>query len=447
MVKTGGLLLLFIFLLVSAVLVQDSAAIGVNYGSMGNNLPSSSQVAAFLKQSTIIDRVKLFDTNPDVLRAFANTGIAVTVTVGNGDIPSLTNLPTALAWVASYITPFHPQTLINRIAVGNEIMATGDKSLISKLLPAMKTLHNALKLAGINDIQVSTPHSLGILSASEPPSIGRFRRGYDRVIFAPMLQFHRDTKSPFMINPYPYFGYSAKTLNYALFKPNQGIYDKFTRITYTNMFDAQLDAVHSAMKLLGYGDVDIVVAETGWPSAGDPNQLGVNIDSARSFNGGVIKHVTSGRGTPLMPGRKFETYIFSLFNENLKPGPIAERNFGLFQPDFTPVYDVGILRAGQNPSTNASTPVAGKKWCVPTADASDAALQANIDYVCSSGLDCKPIQAGGSCFDPNTVRSHSSYIMNAYYQANGLHDFDCDFSNTGLITTSDPSYGSCQYLS
>ncbi|KAJ4950323.1 hypothetical protein NE237_027155 [Protea cynaroides] len=95
----------------------------------------------------------------------------------------------------------------------------------------MKTLHNAFKLAGINDIQVSTPHSLGILSTSELPSISRFPRGYDRVIFTPMLQFLKDTNSPFMINPYPYFGYSTNTLNYALFKPNQGIYDKFTQAT------------------------------------------------------------------------------------------------------------------------------------------------------------------------------------------------------------------------
>ncbi|XP_042476734.1 glucan endo-1,3-beta-glucosidase-like [Macadamia integrifolia] len=450
MSKPCGLLLLFTFFLFASLLVHDSAAIGVNYGANGNNLPSPSQVASFLKQNTIIDRVKLFDANPDFLRAFANTGIAVTVTVGNGDIPSLTNLATARSWVASNISPFHPQTLINRIAVGNEIMATGDKSLIAKLLPAMKTLHKALTLAGFNDIQVSTPHSLGILSASEPPSTGRFRRGYDRVIFAPMLQYHRDTKSPFMVNPYPYFGYSANTLNYALFKTNRGIYDNATKITYTNMFEAQLDAVYSAMNRLGYGDVDIVVAETGWPSAGDPNQLGVNVDSAMSYNGGVIKHVTSGSGTPLMPKRKFETYIFSLFNENLKPGPTAERNFGLFQADFTPVYNVGILRNGQkgNGSASSAPPAAsGKKWCVPKAGASDSALQANINYVCSLGVDCKPIQAGGSCFDPNTVRSHASYAMNAFYQANGLHDFDCDFAQTGFITTADPSYGICQFVS
>ncbi|XP_058109654.1 glucan endo-1,3-beta-glucosidase-like isoform X2 [Magnolia sinica] len=320
-------------------------SIGVNYGTLADNLPPPSQVASFLKQYTNIDRIKLFNVDPTILRAFANTNIAVTVTVGNGDIPALARLPAAQSWITTNISPFYPATNISYIAVGNEIIATADKNLIAHLLPAMRTLQNALKLAGMTNVRVSTPHSLGILSSSEPPSSGRFRRGYDRVIFAPMLDFHRKTKTPFMINPYPYFGFSEKTLNYALFKPNPGIFDAATGHNYTNMFDAQLDAIYSAMKRLGYGDVELLVAETGWPSLGDANQPAVNMENAISYNGNLIRHVNSGKGTPLMPGRKFETYIFALFNENLKPGSTAERNFGLFKPDLTPVYDVGVMRA------------------------------------------------------------------------------------------------------
>ncbi|KAL0304433.1 UNVERIFIED_CONTAM: Acyl-CoA-binding domain-containing protein 1 [Sesamum radiatum] len=49
-----------------------------------------------------------------------------------------------------------------------------------------------------------------------------------------------------------------------------------------------------------------------------------------------------------MPNTTFETYIFALFNEDLKPGPTCERNFGLFDPNLTPVYDVGILKPVAN---------------------------------------------------------------------------------------------------
>ncbi|KAK1312520.1 Glucan endo-1,3-beta-glucosidase [Acorus calamus] len=240
-------------------------SIGVNYGTIADNLPPPPQVAAFLAQRTYIDRVKLFSADPTLLRAFAGTSIAVTVTVtaSNSDIPSLARSPSAAsAWVSSNLLPFIPATNITRVAVGNEVLATGDKLLISLLVPAMRSLSAAIAAAGLS-VQVSTPHSLGILAASEPPSSGRFRRGYDRVIFRPMLDYHRRTKTPFLVNPYPYFGFTPKTLNYALFRPNSGVFDAVTGFNYTNMFDAQLDAVYSAMNRLGYGDVEIVVAETG----------------------------------------------------------------------------------------------------------------------------------------------------------------------------------------
>lgn len=161
-----------------------------------------------------------------------------------------------------------------------------------------------------------------------------------------MLQFLSETKSAFMINPYPYFIYNPTMADYMLFKKNKGIYDNYTKLTYYNMFDAQMDSLYSAMKAIGFADVPIVVAETGWPSAGDPDQPAATLDNAATFNWHLVKRVISGIGTPLMPKKKFETYIFALFNENQKPGPTSERNFGLFRPDFTPVYDAGVMLKG-----------------------------------------------------------------------------------------------------
>ncbi|XP_042415807.1 glucan endo-1,3-beta-glucosidase-like [Zingiber officinale] len=447
---------LFIFLLLIRLFCFSSVSalsIGVNYGANADNLPPPAQVVAFLKQSTFIDRVKLFDANPDIIRSFAGTGIALMITVANVDIPALAsrNSSAAADWVAAHVAPFYPATNISLVAVGNEIIATSDRNLIGRLVPAMRSLSAALAASGFHQIRVSTPHSLGILSASEPPSVGRFRRGYDRSIFAPMLDFHRRTRTPFMVNPYPYFGYTARTLNYALFRPNAGVFDPATGINYTNMFEAQLDAVHAAMQRLGYGDVEIAVGETGWPSSGDAGQIGVSADDAASFNGNLIVLVNSGKGTPMMPGRRFETYVFSLFDENLKPGPTAERHFGLFNADLTPTYDVGLLRGGdQAPAPAPALALGGGagRWCVASADTGEAALQANIDYACGSGVaDCKAIQEGGACFSPNTLLAHASYSMNSYYQAAGRHEFNCDFGRTGVITSSDPSHGSCSYPS
>ncbi|PRQ60478.1 putative glucan endo-1,3-beta-D-glucosidase [Rosa chinensis] len=455
---TGGTTIVLLFL-ASIFNVQGvQGSIGVNYGTMANDLPPPSQVAHFLLQSTIINRVRLFDTNPQMLQAFAHSGIPLTITIPNDQIPHFTKLRFAQNWLKTNVIPYTPATNIVRILIGNEVLSTANKLFIGNLVPAMLTLHMALVDASLDrQIKVSTPHSLGILSSSSPPSTGKFRQGYDTHVLKPLLTFLRITKSPFMVNPYPYFGYSADTLNYALFRPNSGVVDPNTKLLYTNMLDAQLDAIYSALKIVGFSDLEIVIAETGWPSKGDAGQVGVDPDSAADYNQNLIRHVTSGNGTPLMPKRTFETYIFALFNENLKPGPTCERYFGLFRPDMTPAYNVGILRhtaSSSIPGNGSSSPPkhpnplppqGGKQYCLPKTGADTEALQKNIDYVCGLGFDCDPIKQGGPCFMPNTVRAHAAYAMNKYYQATGRNGYDCNFEQTGATTTVDPSYGKCKY--
>ncbi|KAF0910476.1 hypothetical protein E2562_002932 [Oryza meyeriana var. granulata] len=97
---------------------------------------------------------------------------------------------------------------------------------------------------------------------------------------------------------------------------HRGVYDTNTRLNYTSMFKAQMDAIYVAMNHTG--DVDIAVGEAGWPTQAEPGQVGVGVgvEEARDFNKGMLRVVSSGKGTPLMPNRKFETYIFSLFDEN-----------------------------------------------------------------------------------------------------------------------------------
>ncbi|CAN6898083.1 unnamed protein product [Brassica oleracea] len=447
-----SLLLLLLSAAVFLTLPATISSIGVNYGTLGN-LPPPTQVANFLKTQTSIDSVKLFNVNPDIIRAFAGTGISVVVTVPNGDIPALANGVQARRWVSANIQPFHPQTKIKYISVGNEILLSGDDNMIKNLLPAMKNLNAALVRAGVKDVKVTTAHSLNIIAyeLNGAPSSGRFRPGWDKGVLAPILAYHRQTKSPFMVNPYPYFGFDPKNVNFAIFRsPYKAVRDPLTGKVYTNMYDTLMDSTYSAMKALGYGDVDIVVGETGWPSACDAPWC--SLENAAWFNLNIIKRA-QGQGTPLMPNRRFETYIFGLFNEEGKPGPTAERNWGLFRSDFSPVYDVGLLRnkqgggGGVRPAPALPTPsTAGGKWCVAKSEATDAQLQGNIDWLCSQGgNDCKPIQTGGSCFNPSSVRSQASFVMNAYFQRNGRTDGSCNFSGTGVIVGNNPSNDACKY--
>ncbi|KAL2499395.1 O-Glycosyl hydrolase family 17 protein [Abeliophyllum distichum] len=166
--------LAFMFPLLLSVYVQGvDGSIGVNYGTVADNLPAPEQVAHFLLESTIINRVRLFDANPKMLKAFAHTGIAITVTVPNDQIPHLTKLNFAQQWVKTNIVPYAPATNIVRILVGNEVLSTANKLFIVNLVPAMQVLHTALVGESMDlRIQISTPHSLGILADSSPP-LGR----------------------------------------------------------------------------------------------------------------------------------------------------------------------------------------------------------------------------------------------------------------------------------
>ncbi|XP_009774721.1 glucan endo-1,3-beta-glucosidase 4-like [Nicotiana tabacum] len=84
-------------------------------------------------------------------------------------------------------------------------------------------------------------------------------------------------------------------------------------------------------------------------------------------------------------------------------------------------------------------------WCVVRSDASAQALQRGLDYACSYGADCVPIQSSGLCYLPNTIQNHASYAYNSFYQRKNEAPGSCGFSGTATIAKTDPSYGSCVY--
>ncbi|PKI34192.1 glucan endo-1,3-beta-glucosidase 7-like [Punica granatum] len=452
--RSSALLLLLLSLSLQALHFAGSESfIGVNYGQVADNLPPPSATAKLL-QSTSIGSMRLYGADPAIIKALAGTGIGIVIGAANGDIPGLASDPnTAAQWVNSNVLPYYPASNITLVTIGNEVLMSNDQGLISQLLPAMQNVQKALTAASLGGkVRVSTVHAMSLLSQSDPPSSGRFDPAHDDMM-RKLLLFQRDSGSPLAINPYPFFAYQSdprpETLAFCLFQPNSGRVDSGTGIKYMNMFDAQVDAVHSALNAMGFKDVEIMVSETGWPYKGDPNEVGPSIENAKAYNGNLIAHLRSMVGTPLMPGKSVETYIFALYDEDLKPGPASERSFGLFKPDLTMTYDAGLSKSSQAPvaKTPASPSPKPKSlgWCVPKSGIPDDQLQASLDYACGHGIDCSPIQPGGACFEPNTVASHAAYAMNLYYQNSGKNPWNCDFSQTATFTLNNPSYNGCMY--
>ncbi|XP_011012794.1 PREDICTED: glucan endo-1,3-beta-glucosidase 7 [Populus euphratica] len=332
-------------------IANSQSFIGINYGQVADNLPPPPSTAKLL-QSTSIQKVRLYGSDPAIIKALANTGIGIVIGTANGDIPGLASDPNfAKSWINTHVLPFYPDSNIILITVGNEVMTSNDQNLMNKLLPALQNVQNALNDASLGGkIKVSTVHSMGVLKQSEPPSSGSFDPSYGDLMKG-LLEFNRANGSPFAINPYPYFAYRSdtrpETLAFCLFQPNAGRVDGNTKIKYMNMFDAQVDAVYSALNSMGFKNVEIVVAETGWPYKGDDNEVGPSIENAKAYNGNLIAHLRSMVGTPLMPGKSVDTYLFALFDEDVKPGPGSERSFGLFKTDLTMVYDVGLSKSSQ----------------------------------------------------------------------------------------------------
>ncbi|KAE8655594.1 Glucan endo-1,3-beta-glucosidase-beta-glucanase, putative isoform 2 [Hibiscus syriacus] len=89
--------------------------------------------------------------------------------------------------------------------------------------------------------------------------------------------------------------------------------------------------------------------------------------------------------------------------------------------------------------------VVQETWCVAKPGTSDDLLQLNINFACNL-VDCSAAaRNGGACYSPATLVNHASFAMNLYYQITGRKKSNCNFRETGLIVSSDPSYGNCSY--
>ncbi|KAH0776889.1 hypothetical protein KY290_008300 [Solanum tuberosum] len=155
-----------------------------------------------------------------------------------------------------------------------------------------------------NRVKISTAIETGLLANTYPPSQSTFHGDVTSFI-KPIIEFLKQNNAPLLANIYPYFAYIGDpdhvTLSYAIF--------------------AQPEPDSSG----------------GWPSEGG---FGGSMGIATIYYRNLIGHAKSKAGTIHKPGKPIETYLFAMFDENLKIGPETEKHFGVFYPDKTQKYNL-----------------------------------------------------------------------------------------------------------
>ncbi|KAI4317815.1 hypothetical protein L6164_025653 [Bauhinia variegata] len=319
------------------------ADLGITYGTNGDNFPSPVRVSEFLEKDMKhkIPIVRFLNADVEILQAFSDTNLGVTISVTNAEIPTVaTSQEAANAWVHDHITPFAANSRVRfrYITVGIEAIP-GD--LAPLVTPAMTNIYQALILVKSKDfIKVTTVVSPTVLGQSYPPSTGQFEQSVSGVMDN-VTRFLQNIGSPLLLNIYPYYALVNEpdkiSMQYALFQSKEPVVID-GEYKYYNLFDAMVDAfVAATEKVVGNGGLRVVVSETGWPTKG--NEPYTNVKNAQIYNSNLRHHVITVGRTPRQGDYKMEVYIYSMFNEDKKPDPVGA-SFGTFNDDLTEVYPI-----------------------------------------------------------------------------------------------------------
>lgn len=429
--------------------VLEVGGIGVNWGTQSTHPLPPSTVVKMLKDNGI-QKVKLFDADPNILDALKKSGIQVMVGIPNDLLYTMANSRQAAEkWVAKNVSAHVSSggVDIRYIAVGNEpFLSTYNGTFEATTLPALVNIQNALIKAGLgSSIKVTVPSNADVYqSSSGNPSDGDFRTDIHDLMVQ-IVKFLSQNNAPFTVNIYPFISLYEDPnfpVDYAFFNGFSDPLNDNGKI-YDNVFDANYDTLVWALNKNGFGNMPIIVGEIGWPTDGDRNG---NLQLAQRFNQGFMTRFIAGKGTPLRPG-PMDAYLFSLVdedNKSIQPGNF-ERHWGLFYYDGRPKYQLTI--GSRTNGLVGATGVAHlpKKWCIlkPSANLNSDQVAPSVSYACQNA-DCTSLGYGTSCGGLD-IRGNISYAFNSYYQVNDQVDGACKFPGLSTVTDRDPSTQGCTF--
>ncbi|KAF2306092.1 hypothetical protein GH714_012391 [Hevea brasiliensis] len=449
---------LFLVVLVLGSFLVAESAVGVNWGTVSFRKLKPSTVVDLLKDNKI-EKVKLFDADPDVLTALIGSGIQVMVGIPNEMLAAISSSTTVSdSWVRQNVSRYVVKGVpdfslyfllpcIGRyVAVGNEpFLSSYSGQFQSYVMPALLNLQQSLAKANLAGyVKLVVPCNADAYESSLP-SQGAFRPELTEII-TQLVSFLNSNGSPFVVNIYPFLSLYGSTdfpQDYAFFEGSTHPVTDGPNVYY-NAFDGNFDTLVAALNKLGYGQMPIVIGEVGWPTDG---AISANLTAARAFNQGLINNVLSNKGTPLRPGAPpMDIYLFSLLDEGAKstlPGNF-ERHWGIFSFDGQAKYPLNLYLGNKLLKNAKNVQYLPSRWCVadPTRDLSGVT---NHMRIACSVADCTTLSYGGSC-NAIGAKGNISYAFNSYYQLQDQNAQSCDFDGLGMVTFLDPSVGDCRFL-
>ncbi|KAL1320425.1 hypothetical protein HN51_065144 [Arachis hypogaea] len=425
------------------------SGIGVNWGTISSHRLRPTTVVDLLRENKI-QKVKLFEAEPDVMRALMGSGIQVMVGIPNEMLSVLSSSPSAAdLWVRQNVSSYIGKggADIRYVAVGNEpFLSTYNGQFQNLVMPAVLNVQQSLVKANLAGyVKIVVPCNADAYESASLPSQGAFRPELTQII-TQLVQFLNSNGSPFVVNIYPFLSLYDNgdfPQDYAFFEGTTHSVTDGSNV-YTNAFDGNYDTLVAALSKLGYGQMPIVIGEIGWPSDG---AIGANITAARVFNQGLIRHIMSNKGTPLRPNSPpVDVYIFSLLDEGAKstlPGNF-ERHWGIFSFDGQAKYLLNLGFGNKQLKNAKNVQYLPSRWCVAD-PLSDLTNVVNHMKLACSVADCTTLNYGGSCNEIG-AKGNISYAFNSYYQLQMQDSRSCDFDGLGMVTFLDPSIGDCHFL-
>ncbi|KAH9620923.1 hypothetical protein KSS87_011029 [Heliosperma pusillum] len=453
MLQECSVLVLVIVVVLAGVSRSSSdSSIGVNWGRDASHPLPPSNVVQLLKDNNV-SHVRLFDADPTVLDALSGSNIQLTVGIPNSMLPHLnSSFRLARTWLHDNLTRFfalpHPSPHIRYIAVGNEpfLQAYGGK-YIPFVLGAATNIQAALVKANLADhVKVIVPCSYdSFQSDSGLPSQGHFRSDLNKTMVQ-LLTFLSKQNSPFFasISPFHILQQDRNiSLHFALFRETSHPRKDGHKL-YRNSFDLSYDTLVTALSNAGFPQMEIVISQIGWPTDGAVN---ANSSVAETFMKGLLNHLKTKTGTPLRPhASPKEAYILSLLDEDqrsISDGNF-ERHWGIFTFDGQAKYWIDLGHGSKGTVNAQNVDYMSTRWCVVNNN-KDMANASALGWEVCPASDCSSLDPGGSCGNLSWP-ANISYAFNSYYQQQDQSPESCDYDGLGLVTTVDPSIGSCRFI-